>query len=148
MEQNKNLLSTDLLVDTIAYEHLRETAKWGKFLGIIGFVISAILVLLALFAGTMMSNLSNLGGGNTLGAGLLTVIYLAIALLYFAMSLFLYRFAVKMQNALQAVNQDSFNDSLNNLKLLYRMMGIIMIIYLSFLALAIVGGLVAALFVR
>ena len=52
MEHNPNFLSNELTVDAAAQNHLKETAMWAKFLGIAGFVMSAIILLIAIFAGT------------------------------------------------------------------------------------------------
>ncbi len=148
MEQGQNLLTSDIHVDEIAYGHLKETAKWGKFLGLLGFVLSGLLALVGIFAGSMITTLMERSGSTAgpVGAGTLTMIYIIGALIYFFMSLYLYRFAVKMQAALKTTSQETFNESLSNLRMLYRMMGIIMIVYLSILALAMIGGIIAAMF--
>ncbi len=46
-------------------EALRGTAKWAKFLSIVGFVMIGLLVIIALFAGSMMANMANMMGGGT-----------------------------------------------------------------------------------
>lgn len=153
MEQTQNLLSSDLQVDPIATGHLKETAMWAKFMAIVGLVLSILIGILALFIGTIMANLGGRGfGGNPvmsgMGTGLLTVYYLFIAAIYFFTSLFLFRFATKMKQALLTSDQENFNASLLNLKLVYRIMGIIMIIFLSFMALALIGGIFAAAFMK
>ncbi|HSI90761.1 MAG TPA: hypothetical protein VK927_06555, partial [Adhaeribacter sp.] len=37
-------------------DYLLETAKWGKFLGIVGYIFVGLLVLTAIFAGTFLDN--------------------------------------------------------------------------------------------
>ena len=151
MESNQNLLNSDLQIDSIAHTHLSETAKWCKFLSIVGYILSAIIAILALFMGTILGRLMNdTYGSNSssfIGAGFITVIYLIFAALWFFMSLFLYRFASKMKLALYTNDQESLNNSFLNLKNLYRLIGIITIIYLSFIALALLLG-IAGLFMR
>lgn len=155
METNQNLLSSDLQVDSVAATHLKETAMWARLLAVVGLVLSIIIGILGLFAGTMMATMTrNFSGAGdaaamgALGSGILTIMYLIIAAVYFFLSLFLFRFAVKMKQALLTSDQENFNASLLNLKLVYRTMGIIMIIYLSFLALALIAGIGAAAFMR
>ncbi len=150
MENDQNLLNTDLHVDYLAGSHLRETAKWAKFLAIVGFVICGILIIVAIFAGTF---LGTMGGGlgspatpSFLGAGFLSAIYIVIAVIYFVLSLFLYRFANKMQVALLSTDQDNFNVALYNLKLVYRITGIIVLVYLAIVAIAMIFGIGAAAF--
>ncbi len=146
MESNQNLLNSELQIDTIAHAHLAETAKWGFFLSIVGFILSVIIALVGLFAGTFFSRAtSSFGDGALMGAGFLTFIYLLIGALYFFMSLFLYRFATKMKAALYSNDQDSLNNSFSNLKGLYKLMGIITIVYLSFIALALLFGIGSSL---
>lgn len=149
METNQNLLNADLQIDAISHAHLYETAKWATFLAILGFIGSGIVALVAVFAGTFLGALgsSPYGGGSALiGAGFVTTIYLVIAAIYFFMSLFLFRFATKMKTALNTTDQESLNNSFLNLKNLYKMMGILTIIYLAILVLALIFGVGAALF--
>ena len=146
MDTNENLLNSELQIDSIAHAHLAETAKWSVFLSIVGFILSGILVIVALFAGTFISSMSGgLGAAPVMGAGLITVVYLIIAALYFFMSLFLYRFATKMKAALYSNDQHTLNNSFLNLKNLYKLMGVLTIIYLAFIVLAMIFGIGAAL---
>lgn len=150
MENNENLLTAELQVDSVAYSHLYETAGWAKFLSIIGFIISGVLLLAAIFAGSFLSSFSGTGGvggiHSMFGAGVLSAVYVVIAVIYFIMSLLLYRFATKMKIALQASDQDNFNVSLYNLKMVYRITGIVVIVYLGLVSLALIFGIGAAAF--
>ena len=150
MESNQDLINSPLQIDTTAHAHLAETAKWASFLGIVGFVLSGILAIFALFAGTLLGSMSRGFGssGSMIGAGFITFIYLIIAAVYFFMSLFLYRFASKMKTALYSNDQENLNNSLMNLKSLYKMMGILTIIYLCFIALAFIVGIGSLLTMR
>jgi heme/copper-type cytochrome/quinol oxidase subunit 2 len=103
-------------------------------------VLSIFLVLAGLFAGTFLASLSGASGSQVpVSAGLISGLYIIIAVVYFLLSLYLFRFAVKMKTALASNDQDVLNGSFQNLKIVYRIMGIIMIIYLGIIALAIVG---------
>ena len=150
MEQNQNLLSAELQVDATAAGHLKEVAMWAKLLAVVGLVLSVLIGIIAIFAGTMLGNMSRSFGNDSSAAaistGFITVLYLLIGAVYFFLSLFLFRFATKMKLALLTTDQENFNTSLLNLKLVYRIMGIIMIIYLAILALALIGGVIAAAF--
>ncbi len=154
METNQNLLTSEIIVDSTAAAHLRETAMWAKLMAVVGIVLSIIIALVGLFAGTMLATMTRKFGGDSsaslgaLGSGVLTIFYLFIAAVYFFLSLFLLRFAVKMKQALLASEQSLFNISLMNLKLVYRIMGIIMVIYLSFMALVLIVTIGAAVFMR
>ncbi|MEO7264314.1 MAG: DUF5362 family protein [Ferruginibacter sp.] len=150
MELNENVLSSNLQVDDIASAHLRETAKWAKFLSIVGFIVSALLILGGIFYGSIMSMMPgfNQGGAQLIGSGVVAVLYIIIAAIYTMLSLYLYRFATKMLATLQHSDQQQFNDALNNLRLVYKITGIIIVIYLCFLVLAMIVGIGAMAFMR
>ena len=150
METNQNLLGSELQIDTTGHAYLAETAKWGMFLSVLGFIGSGVIVLVAIFAATTLSSYNRYGyeSASMFGAGTIMIIYLVIAVIYFFMSLFLYRFSAKMKTALQSTDQDSLNNSFLNLKNLYKMMGIITIVYLVLLVLALVFGVGAAMMQR
>lgn len=152
MEPSQNLLSSELVVDPIASAHLKETAMWARFLAIVGLVLSILIGILALFAGSILAGMSREFGNSTadaaIGSGIVTIIYLLVAALYFFISLYLFRFAGRMKLALLTTDQENFQSSLHNLKLVYRIMGIIMIVYLGILALVLIGGVLAAAFMN
>lgn len=141
--ENNDLLQPQLQVDGTTAAHLLETAKWAKFLAIVGFVGCALLVAAGLFMGSIMGVLASHGGGRDFGHGVMftgmTLGYILIAFLYFFPCLQLYRFATKMKIALQSNDQPTLNDAFSNHRRLYKFMGILMIIGLVFYALIIVG---------
>lgn len=148
--ENNDFLDTNinhggLTITSDIRDYLKETAKWGKLLSIVGFVMMAILVVFALFAGTIMatamSQLDSIGGAGALGGGMISVIYILMALLYFFPLLYLYRFSSKIQVALNSDDQQYLSEAFRNLKSLYKFMGILMAIMLCFYALAIVMAL-------
>ena len=142
MEQtNQNLF--DLQIDHQSNIFLSEAAKWGKFLAIMGFIFCGLLVIVALFAGTLMASMmSGFGGpesaGAAMGGGIITVAYIIIALIYFFPCLYLFNFSSKMQAALRSSQQETLNTSFRNLKACFKFMGILMIIALAFWALGII----------
>lgn len=151
MDNEQNLIETDLIIDSTISVHLKEAAAWGKFLGIIGFVYSGLIAVGAIFAATMLSNLSGKysnGAGGLLAGGSVGVIYLALAGVVFFMSMYLFRFAKNIQVALKNNDQEALTASFNNLKIYFRFAGIITVIALIFTVLGVIGVLVAAAFSR
>lgn len=134
-------------LNNIAKGFLKETAKWANFLAIIGFIGIGLLVLLALFAGAIFSNLPGGNVASSIGGGLITFIYLLMALLYFFPVMYLYKFATKMKLGLARNNEDELTEAFLNLKSHYKFIGILTIIMLSLYALmflfALIGGLAA-----
>jgi hypothetical protein len=147
MEDNQNLIIADLQVDSIALFHLKETAMWSRFLAIAGFVVSGLYVVIAIFAGTLMSGLTKgMGSAGMMGATTLTIIYLLFGGIGFVVSLFKYRFATQMKTALQSSDQENLTTAFLNLKFVYRFYGIVMIILLGLMVLGIIIAVAAAVF--
>jgi predicted ferric reductase len=60
------------------------------------------------------------------------VLYLVCAGMLFLPCLYLYKFSIKMQLAVKSVNQENFDESLMNLKSMFKFYGILTIVLLSF----------------
>lgn len=145
-QQQPSILSHQL--DTESTGYLSESAKWAKFISIIGFVFCALMVVIALFAGSIMASyMAAMGGssGAAIGGGFFTVIYIVLALLWFFPCLYLYRFGTQMQTAMRNNELDKVTVSFRNLKSCFKFIGILLIVVLCFYALAIVGAIVASM---
>ena len=149
MQQNTENQETSLFgfgIDQSSRAHLSEAAKWAKFLAIVGFVMCGLIVVIAFFAGSffaMMTNSYNEGyrssASLTGGMGVFIIFfYIGIAILCFFPYLFLFRFATRMKTALNTNDQLTLNTSFQNLKIMFRYVGILTIVMLSFYALAII----------
>lgn len=146
--QHQNLF--DLQVDQEVSGYLAETAKWAKFLAIVGFVMTGLMVILSFFAGAIMTFYSTAMGGAEgamppMAGGFLTVLYLLLALLFFFPYLYLYNFATKMQAALRSSTQEELTKSFANLKSCFKFVGVVTLVLLAFYALAFVIGLIAGI---
>jgi hypothetical protein len=106
---------------------------------IFAFVFPAIMSLVPTPAGPGAQAMSTM-------KGLFTVIYLVLAILFFFPCLFLYRFSIKVPSSLRVINQEQFEESLMNLKSTFKFYGIVCIVILSFYALAIIVGIIGAMF--
>jgi len=145
-QQNQNLF--ELQLDHPSTAHLGEAAKWAKFLAIIGFVFCGLMIVVALFAGSIMgAMMSSMGSGaaSMFGSGFITVIYLVLTAIYFFPCLFLYRFATQMQIALHNNEQGRLQTSFKNLKSCFRFLGILFIIVIGMYVLMIIGVMVAGI---
>lgn len=141
-----------LNIDPTIKAHLSETASWGRFLAIIGFIACALLVVVGIFfvsiVGTMGARYGSYDGPSltsTFGPAIM-VVYIIVAILYFFPCLFLLRFANRMKTALAADNQADLTVAFQNLKALFRFVGVLTIIVLCLYLLALIfGGLGAML---
>lgn len=150
MDQNTSLF--EFGIDDMSRSHLAETAKWAKFLSIVGFVMCGLIVVFSFFAGAIFSastdRYERYGDENPFaGLGILmTIIYLAIGVLYFFPCLFLFRFATQMTASLNTNEQLTLNKSFQNLKRMFRYMGILTIIVISIYIFAFIFAIIAASF--
>jgi hypothetical protein len=145
MEQEQNLFGLNL--DSAIKTHLFETAKWGRFLAIVGFVMCAIIVIAGIVFMVNYDDYTsrsyrryNESSVEGLGAAGL-VMYIIVAVLYFFPALFLFRFSNQMKTALMTDDQSTLTTSFQNLKVLFRYMGVLMIIFLALFVLGMLAGL-------
>jgi len=144
MTENNNSFENfeTLNLEGTTKNYMLEAAKWGRFLGIVGFVMLALLVLIALFmiiGGGAMSNIPGFAASGTI----IGLMYLLLSARSFFPTLYLYNYSVKMISAITGNSQEDFNVSVENLKSMFKFTGILMIVVLSFYALIIVFGLIA-----
>ncbi len=146
MEQQQSENLFDLQLDQQSSVYLAETAKWGKFLSILGFILTGLLLIVGIFMGSFVaSSMATTEGLGGMSSTFFTMIYIIIALVYFFPCLYLFRFSTKAQEALRSNEQGMLTESFKNLKSCFRFMGILTIVILAFYALAFVIGIGAAL---
>lgn len=131
--------STGLKISDDAKSFILETAKWAKFLSIVGFVFLGFMVLGAFFMFVAGSTIPGLGAS---GAGI-GIVYLLMAVLYFFPTYYLLNFANKIKVGLLNTNQNDLDDGFENLKSTFKFMGILMIVVLGIYALMLIFTLIA-----
>ena len=146
--ENTDLLKSQLEVDNVGSNYLLETAKWGKFLAIAGFVFTALIVILGLYMSVALGSISGYYGRSFSGLGpLIGILYIGFGALYFFPCLFLYRFSTKMKMALASSDQETLNEALNQQRRMYKFVGILtMIMYWDLYVLILVFGGLAVMF--
>jgi hypothetical protein len=146
MEQQTNLF--DLRIDAEAEKFLRETARWGRLLSIVGFVFCAILIIFAVFIssnfGAMTVPFLNIAQSGDFGPVLISAIWILSALFLFLPCLYLFNFSAKMKKALTLQDQSALNISLKNLKSCFRFYGVLTLCMVGLYALLFIIGLLFA----
>ena len=146
LDLNNQSSAASLSITEAAMSYLRETAGWGKFLGIMGFILTGLMALLGLFMGAFMQTMTEaMGQDNPLGP-YIGFIYVVLGLLYFFPSLYLFKYSSKLKRALSSKDSQVLTEAFSNEKSMYKFMGILMIILLGIYALIFVVGIVAAMF--
>lgn len=155
MEEFKNITSTDTPTEipqltSESVNYLLKAAKWGKFLAILGFIISGLLIA----GGIAMSFVLNKASGSDemipinlpFSPVLLSIIYVIFAGIYLIPVIFLNTFS---NNAIKAVNLSStekMSASLRNLKNLFVFAGVSTIVLLALYTLSLIVVGTAAIF--
>ena len=147
---NTSLFS--LSIDPVTKAHLTETAKWAKFLAIVGMISLVLMVIAGVFGSAMLFTTMSGGidrdypstGMAAYSSGIMATYMVVIAVIYFFPLLFTLRFANKMKAALYGNDQQALNIAFQNLKACFRYIGIITIIGLVFLAIIIIFGIIGA----
>ena len=150
---NTNLMENNnqqIVITDEGKMYLLETAKWAKFLSIVGFVAVGFLALCgvgALVASALMP--AGLLGANPylpLGSAVFVVYavyFLAIGAIYVFIYYYLYKFAVRTQEAVVSGNTMIMTESQGWMAKYFKFIGVLTIVMLGILALVIVGAVIA-----
>jgi hypothetical protein len=133
------------LTDTML-RYLRETSPWLRFIGIIGFVGCGFLAAAGLAAIIIMfvaAGIVDEFGGFPVG--LFGLLYVALGAVAFFPARFTYNFGARIRNYQLSNSVQELEQAFKNNKSLWKFTGIICIIYLAFVPLAVIGGIVAAI---
>jgi hypothetical protein len=145
MEQSSNLF--ELQLDQPSINYLSETARWSRFLSIMGFIYCGFMVLFGLFFSTVMRMVPTVSdsGMTAVGNGFLGVFIIILSLIMFFPALYLWNFSSKIRKAFNNNDQTLLTESLKNLKSFFKFYGIFLIVALSFYALALIAAVVGAI---
>jgi hypothetical protein len=144
-----SLTSQGVLTENMLF-YLRGASPWLRFIGVLtyigsGFMVAAglaVMVLLPGIAGNSFLDSSGLGGILGGGVGLLYII--AGAVLFFP-ARFTYNFGAKIRTYLQNNAEQELETAFKNNKSLWKFYGILAIVYLAFIPVALVIGIIAVI---
>jgi hypothetical protein len=150
MENEKQTENFENQLTHAAIGFLKESAKWSKFMAIIGFIGIGLMVLASLF---MAIGFRAIGASNMpdlpFSMSVFSIIYVLFAAIYFFPVYYLYQYATKTSAALQSKNKQLLADGLENLKSHHKFLGIFTLIivslYILIFVFAILGGIFSAL---
>jgi hypothetical protein len=128
-------------------DYLLETSKWGKLLAIVGYIGIGLLILLGfgvLIGFSVMGKIAQTG----FPMGILGIVYILIAVLYYLPVNYLNKFSNQMKQGLHSNDQQSVTSGFGNLKSLFKFMGIFTIVILSMYAIALIIALPLTLFLN
>ncbi|WP_256007534.1 MULTISPECIES: DUF5362 family protein [Pedobacter] len=141
----ENLEEQPLMISEDIRSYLYETAKWAKFLSIIGFVITVFIVLLAFSPGAFLASMNSVAGESNpyaaMGASGLTVMFMIIALIYFYPSFMLFKYANAAKQAVLFGDQPKLEVAMATMKSFFKFWGILTIVVLAFYLIAFISAL-------
>ena len=146
MEKNAITELEQLTLNGRSKSFIRETAKWAKFLSIVGFVGMGLLLIGSFFVGNIYKDLPQAQMLPFDMSIFMTVYFIVIALIYFFPIYYLYQFSIKMKTALLTKNDDTLSDAFEVLKSHYKFIGVFTIIILSLYVLLFLVGILGAAF--
>ena len=132
-------LNDDLNFNQPVRDFLSESARWGKFLAIVGFVIFGLGLIFPLLSTVGLMAMGPMGFGGFGGVAFL--FFLLILGIFFLPIYYLYNFSTKMQKALANEEQWALEQAFGSHKSLFKFYGILMIIVLALNAFTIIFGL-------
>jgi hypothetical protein len=139
-----------LMVTEDIRSFIYESSKWTKFLAIVGFVFTGLMIMLSLSVSAIISSMNNMVGAQNnpyaaMGTGFLTVFLLIMAAIYFYPSFILFKFSTSAKQAVLYGDQESLSVAMNKMKSFFKFWGILLIVILGFYGLAILSAIVAGI---
>lgn len=130
-----------LTLNSSSRKFLRETAKWTKFLAILGFVAMGFMVLMSFFIGSIFKTLPQASELPADFGFVMAIVYLIIAGLYFFPIYYLFQFSKQLKAALLSKSDETLAVAFEMLKSHYKFAGVFSIIILSLYVLTIIASI-------
>ncbi|WP_316842329.1 DUF5362 family protein [Pedobacter gandavensis] len=136
-----------LIVTEDIRSHIYETAKWAKFLSIVGFVGCVILIIIALCLPMILSAMTTMGKNPMMGvtSSAISAVYIIFALMYFYPSLMLFKYANSAKKAVLFMEQESLGEAFSKMKSFFKFFGILTIAILGLYAVIFLLSIVTAI---
>jgi len=120
--------------------HLRDIAKWAKFLAITGLIMGGLIALLGIFVMVAGPALSSLMGDMGAAMGALGIVYVLVGLLYIYPCVKQLKFANQIVLVFGTQDIVTVSAALQNLKPVFRFWGILIVIIIGLYALILIGA--------
>ena len=124
---------------------LKETAKWCKFLSILGFIGLGLLFLSSFFISTIYGSMPQATSMPFNLGTAMTIFYMLMIVIYIFPLYYLYQFSVKLKKAVTSKDDEVLANAFEMLKSHYKFVGVFTIIMLSIYILAGIVGVMGAI---
>ncbi len=141
----------------LGQQYLDQTRPWARFMSVMTFVsagflalIGFVMLLVGIFGGLAARETGALGPlGGAIGMGLMAVLYLAMACVYIAPGMFLWRYASAIQGLKVSATTGLLEEALKQQRSFWRYVGIltviVVVVVVMVIGLAGLMGVMAAL---
>lgn len=138
----------------LAQQYLDQTRPWVRFMSVVVFVMAGFILVVGggifavgIFGSMAARNQGDIGPlGSAIGMGLVSLLYMASAVLYIAPGVFLHRYASAIRDLKANSSAAALEDTLKHQKSFWRYVGILTVIGLIMTVVIIVLAVVAGAF--
>lgn len=125
-----------------AVNHLVKSAKWAKFLAILGFIITGLLVIGGIAAGAIIGNFSNEFSNMNMPFRpiFLSVICIALAAIYIVPIIYLNNYSNQTIKAANQGDTELMTSAFNNLRKHFTFIGISTIVIMALYVFILIGA--------
>ncbi len=141
-----NFSNNGLVVGNEAKHYILFAAKWANFLAIMGFISIGFMIIAGLFVLSIGSAFTGLPGAPPMG--LFSIIYLVLGAINFFPAYYLYQFARKAKRGVTGESQQDLDLGFQNLKSLFKFIGIMTIVMIGLYIVMIVFAMIIATTIR
>lgn len=132
-------------VSTLSLDYLRQTRPWVKLISVMVFIGAALMLIIALLAIGGGSLMQGITGDSGVPVAALGVLYLAIAFLYIAPAVYLWRYGKAIGALADSRRVRDLEEALGHQKSFWRFVGICTAVVLVLYAVALVFVIGAAI---
>jgi hypothetical protein len=122
----------DVEVDSISKKHISEMAVWAKIVAISAFISYGLSLVIAIFGNRSAGEgfVASTTKASSLAGVLITLIIGVI------INIYLFKFSNEVKNGIDGTDQGSLENGFNSLRIYFKIIGILIIIFISLMVIA------------
>lgn len=144
-ENNSSLI--ELGIDATCSDLLMQTAKWSKFLSIVGFIVAGLMSVSGFFMKSIFSSMANITEDyrtlGSMGGWVVAAMYFVFGIVYAIPNYYRLVFANKTKIALEANDQLLLTQAFAKLKAYNKFWGILTIVIIALYGILFIIGIIA-----
>jgi heme/copper-type cytochrome/quinol oxidase subunit 2 len=120
--------------------NLNSTRKWTTFLSVLGFIFLGLLIVAGLTTSLFLSAFKTQKANLGIPESMMIIFFVVIGAIYFFPVFFLFRFSRNTRDAIQNFDSKKLLKGLNNLRLFFTYIGVMVIVVLSIYVVALIAA--------